>query len=233
MYLYVGSKTVGLASESAGGIDGYYELALPATQTNATVLLEFPQTIPLHELELLFAVGDASGAVGPFAALSTTVTAVGTGDVQVTLSWDADSDVDVHVVDPSGEEIFYGHRRSASGGELDLDSNAGCSIDGIRNENITWPAGRAPQGQYTVRVDYWDACGVQQSNYTVRINSGGNPQTFTGSFTGAGDHGGAGSGRLITTFQRSTGPTAQAATAPGVRNAGDTGGHKTAAARQK
>jgi uncharacterized protein YfaP (DUF2135 family) len=45
-----------------------------------------------------------------------TLTPVGTGDVQVTVTWDADSDLDLHVVEPSGEEIFYGHPVSATGG---------------------------------------------------------------------------------------------------------------------
>src|SRR5207237_4273195 len=45
-----------------------------------------------------------------------------TGDVQVSVSWDAPSDVDLHVVDPSGEEIFYGNPASASGGQLDVVS---------------------------------------------------------------------------------------------------------------
>jgi hypothetical protein len=213
IFLYVASRTVGLVSEAAGGIDGYYELRLPAARTGAVALLEFSQTIPLRELELMFAVADPSGAVGPFVALTTAVTSVGTGDVQVSLSWDADSDVDLHVVDPAGDEIFYGRRESASGGKLDLDSNAGCEIDRIRNENITWPVGRAPRGQYTVRVDYWANCGVQQTNYTVRVISQGINQTFTGSFTGGGDQGGSGSGRLITTFQRSSGPAAQSGSA--------------------
>ena len=155
LYVYVGSKTVGLVTEAAGGVDGYYELRLPSTQTTTTALLAFAQTIPLPEFELLFAVADASGAIGPFVGLSTTVTSVGTGDVQVTLSWDANADVDLHVVDPAGEEIptRTGVRRAAA--SSNLDSNAGCAIDGIRNENITWPVGQAPRGQYTVRVDYW------------------------------------------------------------------------------
>jgi hypothetical protein len=134
--------------------------------------------------------------------ISATELLVGTGDVQVTLSWDVDSDVDLHVVDPSGEEIYYANRNAASGGALDLDSNAGCRIDGVRNENITWPVGRAPVGRYTVRVDYWDACGVAKTNYTVRVNAGGTPQIVTGSFTGPGDQGGAGSGRTVATFER-------------------------------
>jgi uncharacterized protein YfaP (DUF2135 family) len=236
VYIYVGSRTVGLATEAAGGIDGYYELRLPSPQSDASLLLAFPQSIPLGELELLFAVADPRSAVGPFVGLSATVTSVGTGDVQVTLSWDADSDVDLHVVDPAGEEIYYAHRRSASGGELDLDSNAGCAIDGVRNENITWPIGRAPRGQYTVRVDYWDSCGVARTNYTVRVNSGGNVQIFTGSFTGAGDRGGLGSGRLITVFERASGPMAAPFTGASAAAASPPAagrGNKTAAAPRR
>lgn len=207
LYVAVGSKTVGLVSEASGGIDGYYEVRFPAPQTETQVLLAFAQSIPAAELDLLFAVADTAGRVGPFERFAARVASVGTGDVQVTLSWNADSDVDLHVVDPSGEEVFWGHRRAASGGELDLDSNAACAIDGVRNENITWPVGRAPRGRYTVRVDYWDSCGVGRTDYNVRVNSGGNVQIFSGSFTGPGDRGGVGSGRDITVFERSFGPT--------------------------
>jgi hypothetical protein len=209
IYMFAGSSSLGLTTEASGGIDGYYSVALPSSQSSATALLAFPQSVPMREFELLFAVADPSGTIGPFTRLSTSVTEVGTGDVQVTLSWSTDSDVDIHVIDPRGEEIYYANPASASGGELDLDSNAGCQIDRIRNENITWPIGRAPRGQYTVRVDYWSSCGVTQSDYTVRINNGGAVQIFTGTFTGAGDQGGRGSGRLITTFDRLTGPTAE------------------------
>ena len=208
VFTYVAAKTLGVVAESSGGIDGYYEIALPTAQTSPTVLLTFPQEIPLREFDVRFAGVDAAGRVGPSVGLTTTVAQVGTGDVQVTLSWDANSDVDLHVVDPSGEEIFYANRRAASGGELDLDSNAACSIDGVRNENITWPTGRAPVGRYTVRVDYWDSCGVSRTNYTVRVNAGGAPQITTGSFTGTGDQGGLGSGRTVATFERQS-PTSR------------------------
>ncbi|HXW07710.1 MAG TPA: hypothetical protein VD833_20950, partial [Vicinamibacterales bacterium] len=180
IYMFVGGRTLGLISEAPGGVEGHYEINLGAAASSATVLLTFPQEIPLESFDLQFAVANAAGAVGPYAGLSTSVTSVGTGDVQVTLSWDADSDVDLHVVAPGGEEIYYGNRESASGGQLDLDSNAACEIDGVRNENITWPVGRAPQGTYTVRVDYWDSCGVAQTNFTVRVNNGGTVQLFTG-----------------------------------------------------
>ena len=208
IYMFAGSPSLGLNASAEGGIDGYYQLRLPSSETSTTALLSFAPTVALTEFELLFAVADPSGVVGPFARLSTNVRAVGTGDVQVTLSWDTEADVDLHVVDPRGEEIYYGHKQSASGGELDLDSNAGCTSDGIRNENIVWPVGRAPRGVYTVRVDYWSNCGVAQTNYTVRINNGGSVQVVTGTFTGPGDAGSAGSGRFISSFERLTGPTA-------------------------
>jgi uncharacterized protein YfaP (DUF2135 family) len=208
IYVFAGGRTVGLAVEGAGGIDGYYQIAMGSPQTTATVLLTFPQDIPLDQFELLFAVASPAGLVGPFERLSTTVTEVGTGDVQVTLSWDVNSDVDLHVVAPGGEEIYYAERQSSTGGELDLDSNAACEIDGVRNENIRWPVGRAPRGQYIVRVDYWSACGFTRTNYTVRVFSGGSAEVFTGFFTGAGDEGGRGSGRTVTTFDRASGPSA-------------------------
>ncbi len=209
VYMFIGGRTLGVVGEFGGGIEGHYEMRLPSTQTSTTVLLTFPQEIPLDQFELLFAVANPSGAVGPYASLMTSVTAVGTGDVQVTLSWNVDSDVDLHVVAPGNDEIYYGRTSSPTGGVLDLDSNAGCSIDGVRNENITWPTGRAPRGQYIVRVDYWSSCNVSRTEFTVRVhNSGGGAQTASGSFTGGGDFGGAGSGQTMLTFDRSSGPTA-------------------------
>jgi hypothetical protein len=128
------------------------------------------------------------------------VFAVGvSGDVQVSVSWDAPSDVDLHVVEPSGEELWYGNSGSATGGQLDVDSNRACEIDGKQIENIRWP-GRAPAGTYTVRVDYWNSCGVGRTNYLVTVRNGTSTQTFTGFFTGPGDQGEAGSGITIGTF---------------------------------
>ena len=213
IFLFVAGRSLGLLGEAAGGVEGYYEIRLPGPQTSAAVLLTYPQNIPLAEFDLQFAVASA-GRVGPYAGLLTSVTQVGTGDVQVTLSWDADADVDLHVLAPGGEEIYYGRRQSASGGTLDLDSNAGCQIDGIRNENITWPVGRAPRGPYTVKVDYWSNCGVSQTNYTVLVNNGGAVQIVSGSFTGAGDRGSIGSGRTVASFDRLSGPSAVVPTQP-------------------
>jgi uncharacterized protein YegL len=47
-----------------------------------------------------------------------------TGDVQISLMWDSLNDLDLHCVGPDGERIYHNHRRSKSGGELDVDMNA-------------------------------------------------------------------------------------------------------------
>ena len=208
VFVFMAGESLGLSDGSSTGLGDYYEIALPASQASAALLLTFPQVLPTAQFDLFFSVADDTGAVGPVTRLTFDVIQVGTGDVQVTLAWDADSDVDLHVIDPNGDEVYWANREVASGGQLDLDSNAGCGIDGIRNENVTWPVGTAPQGTYTVRVDYWSSCGVGATDYTVLVNNGGNVEVFSGRFTGDGDQGGAGAGIDITTFMRSTGPAA-------------------------
>ena len=47
-------------------------------------------------------------------------------DVRVVLAWDADAtDVDLHVIDPNGEEVFYGHNASRQGGAITRDATGG------------------------------------------------------------------------------------------------------------
>jgi hypothetical protein len=71
----------------------------------------------------------------------------------------------------------------------------------INNENVTFPTDQAPRGSYTVRLNYWSACGRQSTRYVVTVAVKGQlPMVFTGTFTGPGTGGGAGAGRLITTF---------------------------------
>jgi hypothetical protein len=180
------------------GASGYYDITLPATVSSVELLLTLSQELGGSSVTFEYSVGNSSG-VGAYQDVPTALVSVGTGDVQVSVSWDAETDVDLHVVDPSGEEIYYGHTSSASGGMLDLDSNAGCSIDHVKNENITWST--APSGMYTVRLDYFDECTLAETNYVVTVKvKNQDAQTFTGTFTGAGDGGSQGSGIPITTF---------------------------------
>ena len=96
---------------------------------------------------------------------------VGSGNPQITLIWGTVDDLDLHVVEPSGEEIGYGNRTSDTGGTLDVDSNAGCgSPDENPVENVFWPVGTASQGNYTVYVDFYRRCtdGTGPVHFSVR-----------------------------------------------------------------
>ena len=99
---------------------------------------------------------------------------LGTGDVQVTLLWSGDSDMDLHVVEPNGEETYFSSKESSTGGSLDHDEIPSCgSGTGSHVENIFWPVDLAPPGEYIDYVDFYNACaeGVSQSvQLTVRVN---------------------------------------------------------------
>jgi len=95
-----------------------------------------------------------------------------TGNIQVTAAWSSSSDIDLHVIDPNGEEIYYGHRNSASGGILDRDANAACSVSPPTVENVYWPA-NPPSGQYRVRAVAYDMCGSGNTPVTLSIAVGG------------------------------------------------------------
>ena len=102
--------------------------------------------------------------------------ALGTGDVQVTLRWETPVDLDLHVIDPLGEEIYFNHSFSQSGGTLDVDANGGCDND-TPVENVFWPTGGAPFGSYQVFVVFYQDCDYTGANaYSVSILVDG--QTF-------------------------------------------------------
>lgn len=104
-----------------------------------------------------------------------------TGDVQISLMWDNFNDLDLHCVDPRGERIFYGHKRSASQGELDVDMNARAPYSGQPVENIYWPTNGAPEGTYQVFVNHYSLHSpANETPYTVAIKQGGKAQEFRG-----------------------------------------------------
>jgi hypothetical protein len=187
---------------AAEGIDGFYDLRFPTAVTSADVLIAYAQDVGAPAFNLRYAVGSGDG-LGTFTTVNTAFLPNGTGEVQVNIGWDTKADVDLYVVDPLGAEIYYAERQSNSGGQLDIDSNAACSSDGPRAENIFWSFGVVPpRGEYEVRVNNWSACGVPATNYVVTIRTkDGLPQVITGRLEGAGNGGARGAGQLIGTFR--------------------------------
>ncbi len=187
---------------------GFHEITLKNESTEITVVVTITQNLPGEQFVFYFATVDKTGKQGKLANQTVDALTVGTGEVQVSISWDVDSDVDLHVEDPSGDEAYWAKPGVESGGELDLDSNADCELDHKRNENITWS--KAPAGTFIVRVDYYRSCDVDKTNYVVTVRVNGQPtKTYTGTLTGDGDQGEEGSGDQVATFQVvAVGPTA-------------------------
>ena len=102
------------------------------------------------------------------------ILSTGYGDIQITLTWDTVGDVDLHVIDPFGEEIFYAHKRSSSGGWLDADNT-----QGYGPENVFWERGDAPPGEYQVDVEYYE--GNRMANYQVSVIVGSSVKVYEGS----------------------------------------------------
>lgn len=167
------------------GLDNHFELVLPSNVTSVDLVASIrPQANPTDNMNLRYGLASATN-LGDYGTHGVRIIRVATGDVQVSVVWDAPTDVDLRVTDPMGEEVYFGNLMSASGGFLDLDSNPACNIDGVNNENIVWPAGEAPNGTYKVSLDYWSSCLEPESNWVVTVQSTGQaPQIFSGTFTG-------------------------------------------------
>ncbi len=83
-----------------------------------------------------------------------------TGDVQVTLRWNTIDDLDLFVTDPAGDTVSYVAPFIPSGGQLDVDANAACGEPLSRTpvENIFWPTGESPAGDFVVSVNIFARC---------------------------------------------------------------------------
>jgi hypothetical protein len=181
------------------GVDGYWEITLPSAVTAEEIVLTLAQSLPEGTFNVDFALGVLAG-LGNYGTEFVQVLIVGTGVVQVSVSWNTEADVDLYVVEPLGFEIYYGEDQSPNGGFLDLDSNAACSSDDVRNENITYP-NTAPAGTYTVKVNLWDDCDAPATDYVVTVRRRDQaPLTFTGTLNAPGVGGGAGAGIQVTQF---------------------------------
>lgn len=105
------------------------------------------------------------------------------GEVEIGLFWQNSNDLDLHVVDPRGERIYFGDRVSSTRGELDVDRNASCggNVTNKPVEHIVWPPGFAPSGKYIVQVDYFQSCSSSNATaFSVTIGAPGYSKTIEG-----------------------------------------------------
>ena len=99
----------------------------------------------------------------------------GRGGLKITLKWNTTDDLDLHVIDPAGQEIYFSQKERICQniiGRLDIDANAGSPYTTTPIENIYWEK-TAPIGKYRVLVNlYTKRSGNNEIQFTVTVYPG-------------------------------------------------------------
>ncbi len=127
---------------------------------------------------------------------TTQAVVVAGGNVEATVSWTGDFDVDIHVREPDGFETSFEEPVSPSGGTLADDDQPQCAVEtGTHIERIAWPADGAPPGEYQVYIVYFASCieddlapqtmqlnvnvdGVSVRDQTITLTPGGRSDSY-------------------------------------------------------
>jgi hypothetical protein len=102
-------------------------------------------------------------------------------DIRASLLWNNRNDLDLHVITPRGEHIYFGSKKSGCGGWLDVDMNVrGETTTPV--ENIRWARGAAPRGHYRIYVQNYrfHEPGQQPTPYMVEVEISGEIYHFNG-----------------------------------------------------
>ncbi|MEO0537791.1 MAG: pre-peptidase C-terminal domain-containing protein [Cyanobacteria bacterium P01_A01_bin.123] len=147
------------------------------TTTNAAASI----TLPTNGDYAVVATSYSPGETGSYQV--TVNTTLGTGDLQATLSWDSQDDLDLFVMDPNEEVVTFSTPTIESGGQLDVDANSQCrQSTNSPVENVYWPQGQAPSGEYRIGVSLYDRCTntTESIPFTLTLRVQGSVETFTG-----------------------------------------------------
>ena len=160
---------------------GLADVTAPGFPTFATTIA-YSARLPVGTSVFVARAVDGAGHFGaPFTRpLNVTSLSRPTGHFVIALSWDDEADLDLHVVDPAGVEIWKRNINSFEppppgsspeapgtphpGGILDFDSGAQCVPDGRHAENVVY-ADKPPSGHYVIRVDTYSLCGTSGAHW--------------------------------------------------------------------
>jgi hypothetical protein len=187
------SRSVAIALAGVGS--GYWVLPMggvdPQTDNLTwTAVSDFDRGLRPGTRELRAVAIDEHGVAGQQAALTLCVAPEVPDNLHVcdgkrplpkaviTLTWDANVDLDLQVRTPDGQIIDSKHPLTAEPddmgmlpddvGIIDRDSNAGCALDGIRAESLVY-ANVKPQGRYGIYANLFDACKQPAVRFHVAV----------------------------------------------------------------
>jgi hypothetical protein len=163
------------------------------TEPDFSLQADFSSALSLGDHVLHFQAGDASNSFGEPTDLK--LTAKKYKDPQglliVRLTWDTEADVDLHVQQPDGADLWAKRQTTfvppapgepnptpaelQAGGIVQFDSNGRCVIDGAREETIVWKT-VVPTGTFTVRADAFSMCGQVAANWKLQVEQRTDPK---------------------------------------------------------
>lgn len=187
----VSEKATAVAVHVQGLGSGYWVAPAQIKNTDIpdtltwSVLLDFGRNVPAGSYPVSVLAVDEQGRHGlPKETTFQMQPSIPEKGLVVSLGWDVNADLDLHVVDPNGTEISPKRPTSALDpgildgstpppevGRLDRDSNGNCTLDSMRLENIQW--GAPAPGEYHIYVDMFSACGQTAATFTVNVYSDG------------------------------------------------------------
>lgn len=174
-YGNVGSN-IGGCYVQVDGAGSYYTLPYD-NNSGSSGTLQLPIGIPTNVIGGVFCVNyciyDTNGNISNILTVCVTVLELGSGNLQISLSWDTPTDQDLYVEDPSGTVIYYGNKTSSTGGQLDRDD-----LDGFGPENIFW-SNVGPDGVYKVSVDDYENS-FTTNNFSITISTPDTRREFSG-----------------------------------------------------
>jgi hypothetical protein len=158
------------------GADSYADVPYVTNASSGSGNLQLNVSIPANvgggEFRVSLCVYDAAGKISNVLSTTIQVLRLGTGALQISLSWGTATDQDLYVTDPFGKVIYYGSRTSSSGGFLDRDDQ-----DGFGPENVYWE--NAPDGKYIVEVQDYETTSTPNP-FVITVTSPNRSKRFSG-----------------------------------------------------
>jgi Ca-activated chloride channel family protein len=190
-------RDLGLALAQSGqtqrAVDRLYEVVTGAWDSR----FADADLIALAELNAVVAEAERAGKPVDVSAIEPRLLKNLPLDVRVVLAWDADAtDVDLHVIDPNGDEVYYGRNLSYQGGTITRDATGGYGPEEFALRN-------AKPGKYRVEANFfghrqqvlasstglmlWLSSGFgttaqQDQRTTLRVKSEGGQRILVGEF---------------------------------------------------